>query len=279
MTFLDDLKDEIVYNLSLLSLKSDILEKKSFIFACIFFDKDFESMSKKNFSNKKIEKLYFLFLKNLYNDKNIEVIKKDYEKFIEELSVQKDKAFFKIFFSLYFILHGKIYDPEKEYRLELFFDNEIDCNIIFDILKDFNFKIFKRRKDYVLYLHESESIEDFLTFINATKSSMNLMQIKIYKSLRNDVNRLINCETYNISKTVNASSRQIEDIKYIVDVKGWEYIPDDLIDIALIRFQNPEMSLSEIDKYLEVSIGKSAINNRLKKISKIANKLREGDYL
>lgn len=276
MTFFNDLKDEILHNLSLLSLKSDILEKKSFIFACIFFEKNFENICEKTFIYNDIEKLYIQFLNDLYNDKNIKLIKEDYQIFIEELSLQKEKTILKIFLSLYFILHGKIYDPEKEYRLELFFNNEIDCNIIFTILKDFNFKIFKRRKDYVLYLHESESIEDFLTFINATKSSMSLMQIKIYKSLRNDVNRLINCETYNISKTVNAASRQIEDIKYIVDEKGWEFIPDDLIDIALIRFQNPEMSLSEMDKYLEVSIGKSAINNRLKKLSKIANKLRKG---
>jgi len=177
----------------------------------------------------------------------------------------------------YFIKNSVVYDPQKEYRCEITFLNEVTLMEFQYIFNDFGFllKEFKRQKDYLLYTHESEVLEDILTFFGATQSSLSIMDIKIYKQIRNNVNRIINCETANIVKTVNASSKQIANIKYIVDNKGWEFIDDGLIEIALLRFNSPEMTLSEMDKCLSHPIGRSALNNRLKKLSKIADTIKE----
>ena len=104
---------------------------------------------------------------------------------------------------------------------------------------------------------------------------MDFENVRILKEMRNHVNRKVNCETANINKTVNASSRQIEDISFIKQTVGLSYLPENLEEIAKIRSENPELSLKDLGELLSKPIGKSGVNHRLKKISIIAQNLRE----
>ena len=102
-------------------------------------------------------------------------------------------------------------------------------------------KLTQRKNNFILYLKESENIEDLLTLMGATNSTLELMNIKVMKDMRNKVNRVTNCETANIGKTVAASAKQVEDIKLIIQKKGIEYLPDNLKEVAQIRLENPEL--------------------------------------
>ena len=187
----------------------------------------------------------------------------------------------RAFFSGAFYASGTINDPLKGYHFEVKHKNTDRLRTVLNIMQKngFPFKEFERNKIATMYLKESEQIEDILTFIYASNSSLQLMDTKIFKGIRNKVNRAINCETANINRTVLASSKQVEDIKYIVDTKGWDYIPDDLINIALVRFENPELSLAQLGANLFTPLSKTAINNRLKRLAKIANDIRNEDSI
>ena len=104
---------------------------------------------------------------------------------------------------------------------------------------------------------------------------MNLENVRILKEMRNSINRKVNCETANINKTVNAATRQIEDILYIKKKVGFGELNESLEEIARLRIENPDLSLVELGALLSKPIGKSGVNHRLRKLSQIANNLRE----
>ena len=135
--------------------------------------------------------------------------------------------------------------------------------------------IFKKtvlNKKTVLYINNSSIIEDFLTYIGATQSSLEIMNLKVYKNLRNKVNRLVNCETSNLNKIISASAPQIKAINKIKEFRGFNYLTPDLKEIAEKRLANPELSLSELSTILSFNISKSGLNYKLKKIEEIAKK-------
>ena len=103
--------------------------------------------------------------------------------------------------------------------------------------------------------------------------------VRILKDMRNDINRRVNCETANIKKTVNAARRQIEDIEYIERTKGLRYLNDSLRALAEIRLEEPDANLSELGQMLNPPVSKSGVNHRLRKISSIANTLREDNQI
>ena len=137
-----------------------------------------------------------------------------------------------------------------------------------------HFKLTHRKGSPLLYLKESEQIEDFLTLTGATKATLKLMDIKIVKEMRNKVNRTTNCETANLGKTVEASQAQVADIAYVKERRGLSYFDEDLQELAALRLENPECSLRELAGLLSVSISRSGVNHRLKRISEAAAKLR-----
>ncbi|MGL5972554.1 MAG: DNA-binding protein WhiA [Oscillospiraceae bacterium] len=246
----------------------------------INFRYDFLKNEFENFSNKTFG------INQIYYQKKVSDEKYIYEKNViykDSLNINDFKCenCYKHFIVGYFLINGYIQEPKKGYKCEISFKSEDKLDYFKSLLVDFNFnfKFFKRKRDFLLYTYESTLTEDFLTFMSATNSSLKIMNMKIYKGIRNNVNRLINFETANISKTIEASRKQINDIKYIVETKGWDYIPDDLIEMALLRFQNPEMTLSEMDKCLSKPIGRSALNNRLKKLSRMAATIKDEDDL
>ena len=117
---------------------------------------------------------------------------------------------------------------------------------------------------------------DLLNVMEAHISLMNLENVRILKEMRNSVNRKVNCETANISKTVNAAVKQVLDIEYIRDTAGLDSLPENLKEMALLRLEYPEAALKELGTYLNPPVGKSVVNHRLRKLSAIAEELREG---
>jgi len=126
-----------------------------------------------------------------------------------------------------------------------------------------------------LYSKDSEGIVDFLAYIGAMRHSIDVINAKILRELRNNVNRKVNCEAANIEKTARAAGKHLDDIEYIWNVKGRDFLPEELRETALIRFDNPSMTLKEIGDTLKIS--KSGVNHRLRKISETAEKIRKGE--
>lgn len=174
-----------------------------------------------------------------------------------------------------FLSCGTIADPMKNYHLEFVIPFLKLTNDFATLLGDMGLspKIVERGNSYVVYFKDSENIEDFLTLIGAQSSSLELMGVKMMKDVRNKINRQINFETANISRTVNAAMSQIAAIEKIEKVKGLAWLPEQLREIAVIRKENPDMSLDEIKNELGGEISRSGVNHRLNRLIKIADEL------
>lgn len=175
-----------------------------------------------------------------------------------------------------FICIGSMSDPEKSYHLEFVCNGEAQAEQLRDIIQEFGIeaKVIKRKKYDVVYLKEGAGIVDLLNVMGAHVSLMNLENLRIVKEMRNSINRRVNCETANISKTVNAASKQIEDILLIRDKYGFENLPENLRQMAEIRLEYPDAALKELGGYLEPAVGKSGVNHRLRRLSEIADGIR-----
>ena len=172
---------------------------------------------------------------------------------------------------------GSMSDPNKAYHFEIVCSTEEMAHQICDLICSFSIdaKIVLRKKSYVVYLKEGAQIVDFLNVIGAHMALMEFENVRIVKEVRNSVNRQVNCETANITKIVNTAARQIEDIKYIQCNMGFGTLSDGLREIAELRLEYPDSSLQELGKMLDNPISKSGVNHRLKKLSNIANELRQ----
>ena len=172
---------------------------------------------------------------------------------------------------------GSINNPEREYHLEMEVTNEQNMNIVLKLLLEFGIKAkyMEAKNKYYIYLKEGEEISKFLALIGAAKAVMKFEDIRIQKEMRGKINRLVNCETANLNKTINASIEQIAAIRKLQENGEFKKLDDNLKEIALLRLENPDMSLIELGKKLKVPIGKSGVNYRLRKIMEIANGLVE----
>ena len=138
-----------------------------------------------------------------------------------------------------------------------------------------NARTIERRTGYITYLKEAEKIADFLALIGAHNSMMKFEDIRIVRDMRNSVNRLVNCENANMNKTIDAAARQIANIKFISNTVGMDKLPQKLREIAILRVENPDVSLKELGEMVPSGlISKSGINHRLRKINEYADKLR-----
>lgn len=190
--------------------------------------------------------------------------------------IQKDCCK-RAFFRGAFLASGSISDPEKGYHLEIVCASQEKARQLREVMCSFalDAKIVIRKKSYVVYLKEGEQIVDALALMEANVALMNLENIRIVKEMRNFVNRKVNCETANINKTVNAAVKQIEDIRYIERTVGFGELSEGLEAIARLRLQYPEATLKELGMMLEPQVGKSGVNHRLRKLSELAEDLRE----
>ncbi len=175
-----------------------------------------------------------------------------------------------------FIGGGSISDPGKNYHMEFVTNNEDFADSLKDLINEsgFNCKVVSRKNNFVVYLKESEQISDLLSIIGAHNALLNLQNAKVVKAMRNNVNRIVNCETANLSKTVNAAVRQIDNIKLIKETMGIDNLPENLQEIAKLRLECEDLTLKELGEMLNPPIGKSGVNHRLRKIEEIADKLK-----
>ena len=175
-----------------------------------------------------------------------------------------------------FLAGGSISNPQKSYHFEIVCGKEAQAEQLRNVINSFGMdaKIVERKNHYVVYLKEGSQIVDILNIMEAHVALMNLENVRFLKEMRNTVNRKVNCETANISKTVNAAVKQLDDITYIRDTAGLDSLPDNLKQMAELRLEYPEAPLKELGTYLDPPVGKSGVNHRLKKISMIADELR-----
>ncbi|NLY44949.1 MAG: DNA-binding protein WhiA [Tissierella sp.] len=175
-----------------------------------------------------------------------------------------------------FLGGGSISNPEKAYHLEFVTNNQEHGLDLSDIINSFglNSKIVLRKENYVVYLKEGEQIVDLLNVMGAHQALLKFEDIRVLKDVRNNINRLVNCETANLSKTIDASMRQIEQIERIKKFMGLEKLPPKLRDIAEVRLSNPDATLKEIGEMLDPPVGKSGVNHRFRKIEEIAEDLK-----
>ena len=176
-----------------------------------------------------------------------------------------------------FLGSGSITDPELGYHLEVIFESEDIAEILVKLLESFELhgKVIMRKNIYIVYIKESEQISTFLSIIEAHNALFSFENTRIQKGMRNQVNRLVNCETANLNKSIDAAFRQIHNIEVIDQHIGLDKLPDNLRDIARLRVENPDISLKELGELLNPPLGKSGINHRMRKLETIAKSFRK----
>ncbi len=200
---------------------------------------------------------------------------------IEEMSTVKNMVIQKscckrAFIRGAFLAAGSMSNPEKSYHIEIVCAAEKKAKQLQEIINSFDLdsKIILRKRAYVLYLKEGAQIVDLLNVMEATNALMEMENVRILKEMRNSVNRKVNCETANISKTVSAAVKQADDIRYIRDHMGLGQLPEGLREIAELRLEYPNATLKELGDLLSAPIGKSGVNHRLRRLSEIAEEIK-----
>jgi len=175
-----------------------------------------------------------------------------------------------------FLAAGSISDPNKSYHLEIICAEKQIARLLEEMIRTFGItaRTIERKGHFVVYIKESSGIVDMLGIMEASVALMNLENVRIYKEMRNSVNRGVNCETSNIRKTVSAAVKQTEDIRYIRESAGYSELPEGLREIAELRLAYPEATLKELGEMLDPPVGKSGVNHRLRRISEIADRYR-----
>jgi len=178
-----------------------------------------------------------------------------------------------------FVARGSVNNPEtSSYHLEIFNLDQDHNHVLCELMNEFalNARELQRRNGYIVYIKEAEKIADFLGVVGANNALFKFEDVRIVRDMRNSVNRIVNCETANLNKTISASVRQMESIKYIDETEGLDSLPDKLREIAIIRLKYPEVALKELGEMLPSGkLSKSGVNHRLKKIEEIASSLKK----
>ena len=175
-----------------------------------------------------------------------------------------------------FLGAGSVTDPDFGYHLEIILEDSSFAETIVELLRTFDLspKISLRKNHYIVYIKESEQIVDFLNIIEAHNALFAYENTRIQKGMRNQVNRLVNCETANMNKSIDAAFRQLQYIETIDRYMGIENLPEGLQDLARLRIENPDTSLKELGEMLNPPVGKSGVNHRMRKIETIAKSFR-----
>ncbi|MDB5085865.1 MAG: whiA [Bacilli bacterium] len=176
-----------------------------------------------------------------------------------------------------FLAAGSVNNPEgSSYHLEIASADEAHSRALVALAGKFDLsaKLIERKKDWVFYLKEGEKIVEFLNIIGAHQALLQFEDVRILKGMRNQVNRLVNCETANLNKTINASIRQIENIRYLERAVGLDKLPIKLKEVAMVRLQHPDINLKELGSMLQGHVSKSGVNHRLRKLDDLAEEVR-----
>ncbi|WP_062050123.1 DNA-binding protein WhiA [Bacillus sp. JCM 19034] len=180
-----------------------------------------------------------------------------------------------------FLAGGSINHPEtSSYHLEIYSIYEEQNQSLCELMNEYelNAKMLERKKGFITYIKDSEKITEFLNIVGAHQALLYFEDVRIMKDMRNSVNRLVNCETANLNKTVGAALRQVENIRYVDREIGLAELPPKLREIAELRIRHQDVTLKELGEMVESGkVSKSGVNHRLRKIDEIANKLRNGE--
>lgn len=176
-----------------------------------------------------------------------------------------------------FLAGGSVNNPEgSSYHLEIACMYEEHCSSLVSLANKFglNARCIERKKGFVFYIKEGEKIIELLNIIGAHQALFKFEDVRIMRDMRNSVNRIVNCETANLNKTIGAAVRQIDNIRLLQKEIGLENLPEKLREVAEIRLQHPDMNLKEVGEMLKGSVSKSGVNHRLRKIDELAEKIR-----
>ncbi len=176
-----------------------------------------------------------------------------------------------------FLGAGSISNPEKMYHLEFVTNDEDYVNDLLEMINSFNLnaRVIERKEAYIIYIKEGSKVVDLLNIIEAHNSLFKLEDIRIMKEMRNNVNRVVNCEAANLAKVADAAMRQVSNIEYIKESAGLDFLPDNLRETAELRLQHRDISLKELGQLHNPKVGKSGVNHRLRKLEDIAEQLKE----
>ena len=204
------------------------------------------------------------------------ISRNDVEERLKNIQINEVSEITKSIIRGAFLGAGSITDPNKSYHLEILFGNKENSEYILNLCKAFGIKLklIEYKEKYMLYIKDGEEISKFLACIGANKAVLEFEDIRIFKEMKNNVNRLVNCETANLNKTVNAAVDQIEDIKLLQSLNKFDDMPIELREIAILRLEHPDATLKELGQMLVEPIGKSGVNHRLKKIHNLAEENR-----
>lgn len=208
-----------------------------------------------------------------YEEKDVILSSKFIEQLrnIEKINMQEELAI-KAFVRGIFLGSGSVNNPENKYHLEMILNTFENAKIVKELLEkmQINMKEMQRKSGYSLYLKEGEEISKILALIGANSAVLKFEEIRVLRDMKNNINRKVNCETANLSKTINAAVKQIEAIKTLQKEGKFESLSESLKEIALIRLENPDASLTELGQMLKNPIGKSGVNHRLKQLEQLA---------
>ncbi|MBM7608652.1 DNA-binding protein WhiA [Ureibacillus composti] len=182
-----------------------------------------------------------------------------------------------------FLAGGSVNNPEtSSYHLEIYSLYKEHGEALANLMNKFqlNAKTIERKKGYVTYLKEAEKISDFLGLVGAFQAMLKFEDVRIVRDMRNSVNRIVNCETANLNKTIGAALRQVENIRFIENTIGLDQLPEKLREIARLRVEYQDVTLKELGEMVSTGVvSKSGVNHRLRKIDEIANSLRNGEQI
>ena len=182
-----------------------------------------------------------------------------------------------------FLAGGSVNNPETSaYHLEIYSLYKEHGEALADLMNKFNLnaKTIERKKGFVTYLKEAEKISDLLGIVGAVQAMLKFEDVRILRDMRNSVNRIVNCETANLNKTIGAAIRQVENIRFIENAIGLDQLPEKLREIARLRVEYQDVTLKELGEMVSTgTVSKSGVNHRLRKIDEIAEALRRGETI
>lgn len=187
-----------------------------------------------------------------------------------------DESSKKVFLRNAFLLSGSVADPNKSYMFSILTKEKELSDIVQSIFSFFELtaKVSYTAGNYTVYIKDSTEVGEAVALIGASKAYLSFENVRILKEISSNVNRTVNCDTYNIGKSVNAGLMQVEDIKLIDEKIGISNLPETLKELANARLLNPTMPLAELGKNMDKPLSKSGVNHRMMRLREIAKGLK-----
>src|SRR5690625_1877127 len=312
MSFASDMKNELTrVDVDTCCQKSELSALIKMNGALSFFNGDW--VISVQTENAAIARRIFSLIKNLYgvdiellvrrkmklkkNNVYISRVKKDTHKMLSDLNIIKDGMItndindeiknndccIRSYLRGAFLAGGSVNNPETSaYHLEIASLYEEHAKVLTELMNGYNLnaKYIERKRGYITYLKGAEKIAEFLSLIGGYQALLKFEDVRIVRDMRNSVNRLVNCETANLNKTISAAMRQVENIQLIDEEIGIDELPERLQEIARLRVEHQDVSLKELGEMLSTgAISKSGVNHRLRKLDNIAEKIRSGETI